>query len=450
MRRLLFARRIRWRTCALAVLAITLVHPALSQTTNAGSQKEKAAGVRVKKPGRVQPKQDTVTAVRHGANEVAPSYKQPQFHMALRASPPAAQIGDIVRFEVKHSFPVANRALRIALDYADGNRDILLLDAPGANHAFGSAGTFNVTASLVRLSEKDGTTEPMPYSDSVAVRIDSVSLEVIPDVAKVGDGIQFSVPVDSVNPGRMYCFYFGEDDSPTPWSSSHEIRHAYMHPRTYTVFAGIGRLSEGTVVPVTRTRLREVTILAPDVPPPEEVILKAESSHVVIRMPITFTASVVPRSAGVLYRFAFGDGDTTRWQMSRSATHQYRKIGRVNVYVEASHAGRILRSEAFDLAVLPVPPPPDGTGENTWWLWAGAGLVLIASIGLGVRPIREGIFGPRVSIIVRPDTAPPRIRSRKPPGIAVRVILRPRVREGRAGVTHRDNNIIKSIRRKHA
>lgn len=530
---------------SLEIIVLTLLSVALIQVGDAQplatQNKSKVLPPQKKQLNKLQTAQDT--ALSHAAKAKAAkgaateSTQQPR--ITIRAGRSAARIGDVVSFEIKHTFPRIPPTYQYSIYYSDGPPEFLPLTTTTAYHMFRSAGPFTVIASIVSVSPAMMISHFSPIRDSVVVKVDGFSISVVPEVARVGENVRFIVPVDD-DGGRMYRFCIREIAFVSPWNTSPEYRHIFEKPGSYTIFAEIGRESQdskklsGRVVSVAETPQREfrvlpqipkTVVLQPDLkkvtvgtpvvftasvdppsdqvryrfnfddgdssewqasasarhtykstrkymvtvdayyqevfltskpvlivvnpgepPPPRMVALRANRPDVLVDTPVTFIATVDHPSNNVNYRFIFGDGETSQWQEAGSATHKYNGAGQFMASVEASfkasYAHDILKSETIPIRVSRILPP--------LWVWIAAGFVLSAAIGFGVRPVREWIFGPRVTILVKSDKGPPTIKSLTPPTIDVRVILRSKARDGRFALTPKDNVLIKSIRRKHA
>ena len=377
------------RILAVVLLHLAMAQFAIAQAPPSPTQKAKTRRIPAQDIQMVQPKQDAKRSravLTDLQNHVATTPAQTN-RIVLRAGRLEAQISDVVSFEIQHSFSQRSAQYQFSVDYGDGPPDILSFENPKTSHMFRSKGTFKVVATVVVVSNAMLKMRFSPIRDSVYIKVDSVSLKVFPEVADVGEEVRMDVPVDTVARGRVYRFYYWNNDSVSQWSLSPEYRHSYPQAGSYQVYAEIGIQSKRGDVPITRTRVVEIDVR-----------------------------------------------DTTHKQIEAkpTATNRTSPSGRDPTKVDITD------------------PQPVVQRSVPQWLWIVAGIVLTAAIGFSVRPIREWILGPRVTMVVKPDVRGVPVKSLNPATIDIRVVLRSRLRQGRFEVTSKENSLTKSIRRKHA
>ncbi len=443
-------------TCFLGVYAFAQVPPVTKQPAGA-SQKAKQAVSATKSPpgttsGQLPPSATSGLVLTQPAQT---------YQMSLKAIPQSAPPGYPIRFDIENNFPTGNQSIRFVLDYGDGTKEPLPINNPTTtgSHTFTATGTYNVVARLARVSENVAMAYAyaVQYGDSTTVTIDSISLGAAPDNPAVHQDVTVSVLVPENVRDLMFRFHFGDGTPPSVWNRSTAEPHAYSNEGRFFAYADIGRPMDGTVVPFTRTRAKEILVGPPVPHVTERLFLRANKTQVEIDEPVEFNATLVPAVPGAKFRFLFGDRESSPWQISNVLSHQYRGLREFKAYVEATFADVTLRSDPLVIRVVPPgTPPPDGSGGIPPLVWIVAGVAVAAAASLGIRRWRKGKEDkkgkgpPTATIDVRPDTAAPRLKSAKQPRIAVRGVLRANLGKGRATARTKENALVKSVRRKHA
>jgi hypothetical protein len=356
-------------------------------------------------------------------------------------SPEVPRAGDDVKFIVPVSSAAPGRMYRFFL------REVGVVSPwsalPEFHYSFPGPGTFSVSAEIGRQAKAGpravAATDrrefrvlpPVPPSPA-KVDLHADRLAVI-----VGAPVVFTAFLDHPSDQVRYQFNF-DDGTTQTLQRSDSVTHWYASPRRYVVtvaaFSGDVKLVSQPVA---------VVVSAVESQSPTRVTARADRSDVLVDTLVTFTASVDHPSDKIKYRFIFGDGHLSEWQSEDFSAHHYENTGEFMASVQASYSEGIIDSKPILVRVssIPVAVPP--------WEWLAIGAAVLSALGLGVRPIRERIMMPRVTILVRSRSGATNIKSFTPPGIEVRTVLRSKFREGHTEVSTKDHSLIRSVWRKH-
>jgi hypothetical protein len=225
-----------------------------------------------------RPGADTSGSARARRLMVPPTERQPQneIRVHLEADPRFAQIGEPVRFVLSPTDVAVSSGYGFTFDFDDGSREIKPANQPDILHVYWAARAYTVSVSVQSALGVAALTRATAriVVDSVAVRVDSVSLDVDRDVVEVESPVEFRTNLRHPNPNFQYRFFFGDGES-SSWEVEQTSLHAYSAVGAYLAYAEIGFRQR----PLTRTSVRRISVMPGPNPPPDVGVFGVDMSR---------------------------------------------------------------------------------------------------------------------------------------------------------------------------
>jgi hypothetical protein len=158
-----------------------------------------------------------------------------------------------------------------------------------------------------------------------------VDLTADPTRVEVGRWVTFNARAISQDKNITYRFVFG-DGSQSDWQTSSQATHEYASPNTYMAYVQIGSSSIAVSKSIISSARKPIQVIAPQ---RLTVELTVDQTTVKTETPVTFTARVDAKDRNIKYRFFYGDGASSVWQVRASSRYKYSVANTYLAYVEA-------------------------------------------------------------------------------------------------------------------
>lgn len=255
-------------------------------------------------------------------------------------------VGTQVTFTLSPASVVSDPLYTVTLFFGDGQEQ--LMKKAQTVHVYSAVG--NYTYSIL-VKRSDGTNQP-PARVMLTAR----------SPIEEGEAVDFSASVSPPRVNLQYRFMFGDGES-SGWQAAAQSNHVYRARGVYLARVEVG--TSGRALAVSALRQVKVT------PPPSvSVSLVVTPPQPPAGETVTLRARVSPANPNTQYRFVFGDGQQSFWQVEPLSQHVYKTAGRypASVEVTQSDSNRKLsgRSTPTLIAVQkPVGPTPTPSARPT-------------------------------------------------------------------------------------
>lgn len=287
---------------------------------------------------------------------VASEPQQPRSvpRVSLSADPNPAAMGSSVTFNAK----LASKDTSIKYRFVFGDKkQTAWQDESRTSHAYAVDDTYMAHVDIG--AEDRGSFKLLRSSAPEAVRVFaqqqavSVNLTAEPTTAEIGSRVTFTAHTNSKDPNIRYRFAYGDGVS-SDWQTSSQATHEYASAKTYLAYVQIN-------TPAVSSARKQVRVITPQ---RLSVELTVEPTSVNTETWVRFTAGVNPRVSNVRYRFYYGDGASSAWQVSARSRHQYSVANVYYAYVEARRAnnqgvdiGDTSKKSSITVSASPTPTP---------------------------------------------------------------------------------------------
>ena len=221
-------------------------------------------------------------------------------------------VGTRVAFTLTPASIVTNPLYTVTLYFGDGQQQVM--KQPEVVHPYGAVGTYTYS---ILVKQKDPA---------------RVTLSATPTVIEEGHTTNFVAQLSGTHPNPEYRFVFGDGES-SAWQASPNVSHAYHKRGTYLAFVEVG--TKGAIF--AKGGPREVQVTQPT-QPSLSVYLGVSSPQPSVDETVTFRARVSPALPNTEYRFSFGDGQQSLWQVDPQSQHVYKTPGYYPASVEAQQS----------------------------------------------------------------------------------------------------------------
>ena len=435
-------------------------------------------------------------------SEATPPRPVPRVSLAI--APDSAQVGTPVTFNAQ--LTGAYPGIKYRFVFGD-NKQTGWQDQPQTTHSYELANTY---LAYVDIGAGDnGSFKSLGGSARQPVRVndpqrDSVNLTPDPSTVEAGRRVTFNARAISRDPNISYRFFFG-DGSTTEWQTSSQTAHNYSSPNTYLAYVQMSSSSNTfgrPIVSSARVPIRVTTSQG------LAVNLTVDPATVDTKTLVALTARASSNNTIIRYRFFYGDGSSSGWQVGPRSSHRYRVADTYSAYVEAGlfNNGRSIQlgaaSKPIQIAVTPIAPPaptpsptptpassptpspgsspssspsgspsssPGGSSssspvpprsvtepspppgfldnfERNWWKYLSVAL-LISFVGYQTF---KTIFAPRPTFRSVPDAGGAGVdEETNPLAINAQILLHPDIADGLFRVSATEPNLVRSIRREN-
>ncbi|MBC8028563.1 MAG: PKD domain-containing protein [Pyrinomonadaceae bacterium] len=238
-------------------------------------------------------------------------------------------------------------------------------DQPLTTHEYAQANTYRAYVEIG--ADDNGSFKPLGGSARETVRVnaqpqprDSVNLNANPTTVAVGRRVTFNARAISRDLNISYRFVFG-DGSATDWQTSSQALYDYASPNSYQAYVQIRSSSITFGRPVISSARQPIQVIAPQ--RRLAVDLTVDPATANTETLVTLTARVNSRDTNIRYRFFYGDGSASEWQVGRRSSRRYPVANTYFAYVEAGLLNNNLAinveatSKTKQVAVTPIAPP---------------------------------------------------------------------------------------------
>lgn len=355
-----------------AVLSVpkpTLAASINPSTQQPKSQSSKARATEKKPPNRIDPR---TVLTQPGISQ--PGISQPpqqQAHFKVISAPQAVRVGETVSFTLQPVNIPTGFSRPLEIDFGDKTpRAQLAGGQMNATHWYSAPGSYPVAVYLVGL--RSAAFQTKPISEPLTVQVGSWALSKLPGAVEIGEQFSLSIDTPSTDRSIEYQFHFGDDPPASGWVRESQATHRYHSAGTFKLSIEIRRAIDTPMNALARTA--ELPIV---VKPLQQNALRldvAPKPQVQAGDTVTFTATLISRfdkgDSHIRFKFTFGDGKSSDWQLDPVSPHAYSLAGRHSARVEAAWFSErpgsqapFAASEPFRIEVT-EPAQPNGPGQD--------------------------------------------------------------------------------------
>lgn len=353
---------------------LSLPKPILAASLNLAaqqpkSQSSKARATEKKPPNRIDPK---TILTQPGISQ--PGISQPpqqQPHFKVIPAPEPVRVGETVSFTLQPVNIPTGFSRPLEIDFGDkSSRQQLAGGQMNATHWYSAPGTYSVAVYLVGL--RSAAFQTKPISEPLTLQVGSWALSKLPGEVEIGEQFSLSIDTPSTDRSIEYQFHFGDDPPASGWVSESQATHRYHSAGTFRLFIEIRKAIDRPMNALARTA--ELPIV---VKPLQQNALRLDVTpkpKVQAGETVTFTATLISRfdrgDSHIRFKFTFGDGKASEWQLDPVAPHTYSLAGLPSARVEAAWFSERTGSQAPFAASEPFrievteSPQPNGPAQN--------------------------------------------------------------------------------------
>jgi hypothetical protein len=170
------------------------------------------------------------------------------------------------------------------------------------------------------------------------VQVGSWALSKLPGEVEIGEQVSLSIDNPSTDRSIEYQFHFGDDPPASGWVRESQSTHRYHSAATFKLFIEIRKAIDTPINALARTA--ELPIVVTPLPQNALHMEVTPKPQVQAGETVTFTATLVSRfdkgDSHIRFKFTFGDGKSSDWQLDAVAPHAYSLVGPHSARVEAA------------------------------------------------------------------------------------------------------------------
>jgi hypothetical protein len=317
---------------------LSLPKPTLAASLNPSALQQKSPSSKArttanKPPSRIDPK---TILTQPGISQ------QPQQspHFKVSFAPSSVRVGETVTFTLQPVNIPAGFSRPLEIDFGDKTpRQQLAAGRSEATHSYSSEGSYSVAVYLAGL--RSAAFRSTPISEPLTLQVGSWALSPPPKSVEIGEQVLLSIGNPSTDRSIQYQFHFGDDSLASGWVSESQAAHRYHSAGTYKPFAEIRRAIDKPINALAKTA--ELTIIVTPLPASALRLDVSPAPSVQAGKAVTFTATLASKfdkgDLHIRFKFAFGDGTSSDWQLDPGAPHTYSLVGPHTARVEAAWFG---------------------------------------------------------------------------------------------------------------
>lgn len=359
----------------LVTTVLSLPKPTLAASLNPSaqqpkSQSSKARAAEKNPPNRIDPK---TIVTQPGVSQPGISQPpRPQPHFKVTFAPQSVRVGETVSFTLQPVNIPTGFSRPLEIDFGDKTpRQQLPGGQMNAAHWYSAPGTYSVAVYLAGLRSTAVQTKSL--SEPLSVQVGSWALSKLPGEVEIGEPITLSIDNPSTDRSIEYQFHFGDDPPASGWVSEPQATHRYHSAGTFKLFMEIRRAIDTPANALARTA--EMPVVVKPLPQNALQLDVKPAPKVQTGETVTFNATLISRfdkgDSHIRFKFTFGDGKSSDWQLDPAAPHAYSLAGLHSARVEAAWFSEQPRSQAPFAASEPFridvtePAQPNGPAQGT-------------------------------------------------------------------------------------
>lgn len=219
-------------------------------------------------------------------------------------------LGTQVTFTLVPPGVVSDPLYTVTLFFGDGEKQVM--KKAQTVHLYRAVGDYTYS---ILVKRNDGSSTP---------RVTLIAASPLEE----GQAAGFSASLSPPQANMQYRFVFGDGQS-SPWQANPQTSHSYSLRGVYLARVEVG--ANGRVLAVSE--LRQVRVTSS---PSLSVYLTVTPPQAPAGETITLRARVSQARPATQYRFIFGDGQQSFWQVEPETQHVYKTPGRYSASVEVT------------------------------------------------------------------------------------------------------------------
>jgi hypothetical protein len=357
-------------SCGVTVLSLSKPLAALKPSAQQPkSQSSRAQATEKKPPNRIDPRS---IITQPGITQPGISQPpRPQPHFKVIFAPQSVRVGETVSFTLQPVNIPAGFSRPLEIDFGDKTpRQQLAGGQMNATHWYAAPGTYSVAVYLTGL--RSAAVQTRPLSEPLTVQVGSWALSKLPGEVEIGEPITLSIDNPSTDRSIEYQFHFGDDPPASGWVRESQATHQYHSAGTFKLFMEIRRAIDTPTNALARTA--EMPVVVKPLPQNALQLDVKPAPKTQAGETVTFTATLISRfdkgDSHIRFKFTFGDGKSSDWQLDPVAPHAYSLAGLHSARVEAAWFSEQPRSQAPFAASEPFridvtePAQPNGPAQD--------------------------------------------------------------------------------------
>ncbi len=333
------------------------------------SSSSRARATQKKPPNRIDPKTILTQPGFSQPGVSQPPQQQPHFKVIL--APQTVRVGETLTFTLQPVNIPNGFSRPLEIDFGDKTpRQQLPGGQMNATHWYAATGTYSVAVYLVGL--RSAAFQTRPISEPLTLQVGSWALSKLPGAVEIGEQVSLSIDNPSTDRSIEYQFHFGDDPPASGWVSESQATHRYHSAGTFKLSIEIRKAIDRPMNALARTA--ELPIVVKPLPQNGLRLDVAPKPQVQAGETVTFTATLISRfdkgDSHIRFKFNFGDGKSSDWQLDPVAPHTYSLAGLHSARVEAAWFSERPGSQAPFAASEPhrievtEPAQPNGPAQD--------------------------------------------------------------------------------------
>ena len=319
----------------LSAAVVSSLKPTLAASLTASAQQPKSPASKEKKPpSRIDPKTAPKTIpTQPGISQ--PPRQQPHFNVSF--TPQSVRVGETVTFSLQPVNIPAGFSRPLEIDFGDKTpRQQLAAGRMDATHWYSAEGSYSVAIYLTGL--RDASFRSTPISEPLTLQVGSWALSPPPSSVEIGEQVLLSIENPSTDRSIQYQFHFGDDSPASGWVTQSQAAYRYHAAGTFKPYVEIRKVIDRPMNALAKTAALSIIVT----PLPESALRLdvSPAPSVQAGKVVMFTATLVSKfdkgDSHIRFKFGFGDGTSSDWQLEPAAAHTYSLIGRHSALVEAA------------------------------------------------------------------------------------------------------------------
>lgn len=359
---------------ALGSAVLSVPKPTLAASLNPSAQQPKSQSSKARATGKNPPNRIDPKTIRTQPGISQPPQQQPHFKVIF--APQSVRVGETVSFTLQPVNMPADFSRPLEIDFGDKSpRQQLAAGQMNASHWYSAPGAYPVAVYLAGL--RSAVIRSTPISEPLTLQVGSWVLSKLPGAVEIGEPVTLSFDSPSTDRSIEYQFHFGDDPPASGWVSESRATHLYHSAGTFKLFIEIRRAIDRPMNALAKTA--ELPIVVKPLPQNALRLDVTPKPQVQTGETVTFTATLVSRFAKgdshIRFKFYFGDGTSSEWQVDPVSPHAYALVGPHSARVEAAWFSErpgsqttFATSDPHRIEVsAPTQPnsPPQDAGSNT-------------------------------------------------------------------------------------